>query len=93
MALYKKKKEAAGPKPVVLVNPVGRVVEVVADAPEVELAREGDGGWKLATKEQVAQLRKEAQESVKRGEKDRAETAARVAEAEKSAKVATELRR
>jgi len=52
MALYKPKPDAE-PKSVWVKNPVGRIVHVLEDAPEVKYAREEEHKWRLATPDEI----------------------------------------
>ena len=65
MPRYKQKPDV--PIPVVwLVNPEGRVVDMTADFPQVDKAKGGKGGWKLATDKQIetALAEREAENAV-----------------------------
>lgn len=53
MGLYMKQPEQP-PATVWVVNPVGRVVEVLELAPEVTYAKESDRGWRLASNLEIA---------------------------------------
>lgn len=91
MPLYKKP-ATEEPKTVWLVNPVGRVVEVLETAPEVSKRDDGVDHWRDATPEQIkqalAQREADAEEARQHAE-DRAagrKVAATLVEAAKSVK-------
>ena len=51
-----------------LVNPDGRVIDITEDFPQVDKAKGGLGGWKLASEEQIeeAKAEREARNAVHR---------------------------